>query len=391
MPARGRKWPLADIPIVAADVCFRGKADIPFCTAHVGFWPEADIGNNHINGLRSAILVLVSLAEGVPMKRREFLGFIAAGIAWPAVAQAQQQTMPLIGFLSSRSPEDSRPHLAGFLRGIEAFGYIDGKTARIEYRWANGQYDQLRKLASELVALNPAIIVAAGGAPSARAAKSVTTSIPITFVTSDSVSEGVVASLNRPGANITGVDLMSGELTGKRLELLSKLIPAGGVIGFLTNPKGVQSSLRSEDFKLGAASVGRDPLIAGASTDAEIGGAFSLLVQKRAAGLVVENDPFFDSQRKRLIQLTAQHAIPAIYHIREFPVAGGLMSYGANLVDAYNQMGIQTGRILKGANIADLPVTRPTKFELALNLSTAKKLGLTIPPTVLATADELID
>jgi putative tryptophan/tyrosine transport system substrate-binding protein len=325
------------------------------------------------------------------MKRREFLWFLPAGIAWPAVAQAQQQTMPLIGFLSSRSPEDSRPHLAGFLRGIEAFGYIDGKTARIEYRWANGQYDQLRKLASELVALNPAIIVAAGGAPSARAAKSVTTSIPITFVTSDSVSEGVVASLNRPGANITGVDLMSGELTGKRLELLSKLIPAGGVIGFLTNPKGVQSSLRSEDFKLGAAGVGRDPLIAGASTDAEIGGAFSLLVQKRAAGLVVENDPFFDSQRKRLIQLTAQHAIPAIYHIREFPVAGGLMSYGANLVDAYNQMGIQTGRILKGANITDLPVTRPTKFELALNLGTAKKLGLTIPPTVLATADELID
>jgi putative ABC transport system substrate-binding protein len=184
---------------------------------------------------------------------------------------------------------------------------------------------------------------------------------------------------------------MSGELTGKRLELLSKLIPAGGVIGFLTNPKGVQSSLRSEDFKLGAAGMGRDTLIAGASTDAEIGGAFSLLVQKRAAGLVVENDPFFDSQRKRLIQLTAQHAIPAIYHIREFPVAGGLMSYGANLVDAYNQMGIQTGRILKGANITDLPVTRPTKFELALNLGTAKKLGLTVPPTVLATADELID
>jgi len=169
------------------------------------------------------------------MKRREFLGLVAAGIGCPVAGQAQQQTMPLIGFLSSRSPEDSKPHLAGFLRGLEAFGYIDGKTARIEYRWANGQYDQLRKLASELVALNPAIIVAAGGAPSARAAKSVTTSIPITFVTSDSVSEGVVVSLNQPGANITGVDLMSGELTGKRLGLLSQLLPAGGVIGFLTN------------------------------------------------------------------------------------------------------------------------------------------------------------
>lgn len=325
------------------------------------------------------------------MKRREFLGLVAGGMAWPVGSQAQVQTMPLIGFLSSRSPDDSKPHLAGFLRGLEAFGYIDGKTAKIEYRWANGQYDQLRKLASELVALNPAIIVAAGGAPSARAAKSVTTSIPITFVTSDSVSEGVVVSLNQPGANITGVDLMSGELTGKRLQLLSQLLPTGGVIGFLTNNKGVQSSLRSEDFKLAAAGMGREPLITGASTDAEIDGAISLLVQKRIAGLVVENDPFYDSQRERLIRLTAERSIPAIYHIREFPLAGGLMSYGANLVDAYNQMGVQAGRILKGANINDLPVIRPTKFELALNRSTAKKLSLIIPPTVLAIADEVID
>jgi putative ABC transport system substrate-binding protein len=325
------------------------------------------------------------------MKRREFLGLIAGGIAWPAAGRAQQQATPLIGFLSSRSPQDSKPHLAGFLRGLEAFGYVDGKTLRIEYRWANGQYDQLRKLAGELAALQPAIIVAAGGAPSARAAKSLTTSIPITFVAGDSVTEGVVASLNQPGANITGVDLMSGELTGKRLGLLSQVLPPGGVIGFLTNTKGVQSSLRAEDFRLAAAGLGREPLVAGASTDTEIESAFSLLVQKRVVGMVVENDPYFDSRRERLVQLTAERSIPAIYHIREFPLAGGLMSYGANLVDAYNQMGVQVGRILKGANIADLPVVRPTKFELALNLSTAKKLGLTIPPTVLAIADELVD
>jgi putative ABC transport system substrate-binding protein len=325
------------------------------------------------------------------MKRREFLGLIAGGIAWPAAGRAQQQATPLIGFLSSRSPQDSKPHLAGFLRGLEAFGYVDGKTLRIEYRWANGQYDQLRKLAGELAALQPAIIVAAGGAPSARAAKSLTTSIPITFVAGDSVTEGVVASLNQPGANITGVDLMSGELTGKRLGLLSQVLPPGGVIGFLTNTKGVQSSLRAEDFRLAAAGLGREPLVAGASTDTEIESAFSLLVQKRVVGMVVENDPYFDSRRERLVQLTAERSIPAIYHIREFPLAGGLMSYGANLVDAYNQMGVQAGRILKGANIADLPVIRPTKFELALNLSTAKKLGLTIPPTVLAIADELVD
>jgi putative ABC transport system substrate-binding protein len=325
------------------------------------------------------------------MKRREFLGLIAGGIAWPAAGRAQQQATPLIGFLSSRSPQDSKPHLAGFLRGLEAFGYVDGKTLRIEYRWANGQYDQLRKLAGELAALQPAIIVAAGGAPSARAAKSLTTSIPITFVAGDSVTEGVVASLNQPGANITGVDLMSGELTGKRLGLLSQVLPPGGVIGFLTNTKGVQSSLRAEDFRLAAAGLGREPLVAGASTDTEIESAFSLLVQKRVVGMVVENDPYFDSRRERLVQLTAERSIPAIYHIREFPLAGGLMSYGANLVDAYNQMGVQVERILKGANIADLPVVRPTKFELTLNLSIAKKLGLTIPPTVLAIADELID
>jgi len=324
------------------------------------------------------------------MKRREFLGLIAGGVAWPAVGSAQERP-PMIGFLSSRSPQDSKPHLAGFLRGLEAFGYSDGKTARIEYRWANGQYDVLRKLAGEIVAQQPAVIAAAGGAPSARAAKSVTTSIPITFVTSDSVSEGVVSSLNQPGANITGVDLMSGELTGKRVGLMSQLVPAGGIIAFLTNPKGVQSSLRAEDFKLAAAGIGREPLVIGASTDEEIERAFARLIQVKIAGLVVENDPFFDSQRERLIRLTAQHSIPAIYHIREFPIAGGLMSYGANLVDAYNQMGVMVGRILKGANIADLPVIRPTKFELVLNLGVAKRLGVNIPPTVLAIADEITE
>jgi putative tryptophan/tyrosine transport system substrate-binding protein len=325
------------------------------------------------------------------MRRRKFLALVAGGIGWPVLALAQEQTAPLIGFLSSRSPEDSKPHLAGFLRGLEAFGYVDGRTLKIEYRWANGQYDQLRKLAAELVALKPAIIAAAGGSPSARAVRSITTAIPTTFVAGDSLSEGLVGSLNQPGANITGIDLMSGELTGKRLGLLSQLLPPGGVIGFVTNTKGVQSSLRADDFKLAAAGLGREPLVVGASTDAEIDGAFSLLVEKRVMGLVVENDPFFDSRRERLIQLTRERSIPAVYHIREFPLAGGLMSYGANLVDAYNQMGVQVGRILKGANIADLPVVRPTKFELTMNLSAAKRLGLAIPSTVLATADELID
>jgi putative ABC transport system substrate-binding protein len=328
------------------------------------------------------------------MQRREFLGIIAGGVTageieWPFAAHAQ--STPLVGFLSSRSPEDSKPHLAGFLRGLEAFGYIDGKTVRIEYRWANGRYDILGKLAGELVALQPNVIAAGGGAPSARAAKSVTTSIPITFVSGDSVSEGIVASLNKPGGNITGVDLMSGELTGKRLGLLSQLVPAGGAVAFLTNTKGVQSRLMTENFKLAAVEIGREPLVVGASTDEEIDSAFARFAQARIAGLVVENDPFFDSQRERLIRLTAQHSIPAIYHIREFPLGGGLMSCGASLVDAYNQMGVLVGRILKGANITDLPVIRPTKFELVLNTSAAKKLGLTIPPTLLAIADEITE
>ncbi len=291
------------------------------------------------------------------MRRREFLGLVGGVVAWPAVARAQQQTVPTIGFLSSRSPEDSKPHLEGFLRGLGAFGYVDGKTAKIEYRWANGQYDQLRKLAGELAALQPAIIAAAGGAPSARAAKSVTTSIPIIFVAGDSVSEGIVASLNQPGANVTGVDLMSGELTGKRLGLLAQLLPPGASVGFLTNKKGVQSSLHSNDFELAVAAMGREAVVVGASDDAEIDNSFSVLTQKRVGGLVVENDPFFDSRRTRLIQLTAQRSIPAIYHIREFPLAGGLMSYGTNLVDAYNQMGV-SGR----AHPQGCKYRRPTRY-----------------------------
>ena len=326
------------------------------------------------------------------MRRREFLGLVGGGIAaWSPVAHAQNQNMPLIGFLSSRSPEESKPHLAGFLRGLEAFGYIDGKTATIEYRWAQGQYDRLPKLASELTGLHPAIIAAAGGAPSARAAKLATSSIPVLFVTSDLVREGLVTSLNRPDGNVTGVDLMSGELTGKRLELLAQLVPGGSAIAFLTNPSGLQSSLQTKEVERAAHAHGRELVVVRASTDAELDSTFSTLVKSRVAGLVVENDPFFDSRREHLIGLTAQRSIPAIYHIREFPVAGGLMSYGASLVDAYYQMGVQVGRVLKGAKIADLPVIRPTKFELTINLKTAKALGLAIPPTLLAIADEVID
>jgi ABC-type uncharacterized transport system substrate-binding protein len=328
------------------------------------------------------------------MRRRQFIAILGgAAAALPLAARAQHRA-PVIGFLSSRSPEDSKPHLAGFLRGLEAFGYIDGKTVTIEYRWAKGQYDQLPKLASELTSLHPTIIAAPGGTPSARAAKLATNTIPIFFVTSDSVQEGLVTSLNQPGGNITGVDIMSAELTGKRLELLARLISSGGPIAFLTNPNGQRSSSRADeakDFEGAARSLSRAFIVVDASNDAELDSIFSKLAENKVGGVVVENDPFFDSRREQIIRLTAQRSIPAIYHIREFPVAGGLMSYGASLVDAYYQMGIQAGRFLKGANIADLPVVRPTKFELTLNLTTAKALGLNIPPSILAIADEVIE
>jgi putative ABC transport system substrate-binding protein len=326
------------------------------------------------------------------VKRREFITLLGgAAAAWPLAVRAQQQNVPLIGFLSSRSPEDSKPHLAGFLRGLEAFGYVDGKTATIVYRWANGQYDHLPKLAGELINLRPTIIAAPGGAPSARAAKLATSSIPIFFVTADSVQEGLVASLNRPGGNATGVDIMSGELTGKRLELLAQLVPSGSTIAFLENPSGLQSGSKANDAERAARALGRGFVVVEANSDTQLDSVISSLAQKKVGGVVVENDASFDSRREHLIRLTAQYSIPAIYHIREFPVAGGLMSYGASLVDAYYQMGIQAGRFLKGANIADLPVVRPTKFELTLNLKTAKTLGLAIPPNFLAIADEVIE
>jgi putative ABC transport system substrate-binding protein len=325
------------------------------------------------------------------MRRREFIAALGGAATWPLAARGQQPAMPVIGFLSSRSPEESAPHLTGFLRGLKAFGYVDGQTATIAYRWAMGHYDRLPELAGELASLHPAVIAAPGGTPSARAAKSAANAIPVVFVTSDAVRDGLVASLNRPGGNITGVDIMSGALAGKRLELVTQLIPAAGVVALLTNPKGAGTDSQIKDAELAAQTLGRRLVVVEASTDAELDTSFATLVAIGAAALVVENDPFFDSRRDRLIALAGRHAIPTIYHIREFPTAGGLMSYGASLVDAYYQMGIEAGRILKGASIADLPVVRPTQFELVINLATAKTLSLAGPPTLFAIADEVIE
>ena len=324
------------------------------------------------------------------MKRRGFIITLGAAVAIaPSWLRAQPATRPLVGFLSSRSPAASTEHLAAFLQGLKAFGYAEGENVTIEYRWANGDYERLPALAHELVALHPAVVVAAGGTVSARAAKSATSSIPILFVGGDPVQAGLVASLNRPGGNLSGVDIMTRELGGKRVELLLDMVPAAAVVGFLTNPQGQDTYLG--DAQEAADARGRRFVVVGASAAAELEPAFSRLVESGAKALIVGNDPFFDTVRDHLIALAAQHTLPAIYHIREFPAEGGLMSYGASLVGGYRQLGIQTGRVLKGANPAELAVVRPTQFELVINLNTAKSLGLTVPPTLFAQADEVIE
>jgi putative tryptophan/tyrosine transport system substrate-binding protein len=326
------------------------------------------------------------------MRRREFISLLGGAVLAPLAARAQQRDVPVIAFLSSRSPEEAAGHTSAFLQGLKAFGYVDGQTARIEYRWARGQYERLPALASELSALRPAVIIAGGGVPSARAAKAASSTVPVIFLGGDPVAAGLVASLNRPDGNATGVSLMSGVLGGKRLELLAQLVPKADVVALLTNPQDVgDAESHTQDVQAAARTLGRRLIVVGASAEPELERSFTALVAGGATAVVVQNDPFFDTRRDQLIALAARHKIAAIYHIREFPAAGGLMSYGPSLADAYHQLGIQAGRILKGANVADLPVVQPTHFELVLNLNTAKALDLPVPPTLLAQADEVIE
>jgi putative tryptophan/tyrosine transport system substrate-binding protein len=326
------------------------------------------------------------------MRRRNVVEGIASMAAWPSLAQAQQRAIPLIGFLSSRSPQESAGHTAALLNGLKAFSYVDGQTARIEYRWASGEYARLPTLARELAALHPEIVVSGGGAPAAHAMKAATSSIPIVFVSGDPVADGLVVSLANPGGNITGVSLQSGELGGKRLGLLVRLVSNADVAGLLTNPQNRgDATTQTKDVGAAAKMLGLKLVVVGASTESELDASFASLAKAGVKALVVQNDPSFDAQRDRIIALAAQRRIPAIFHIREYPAGGALMSYGASLVDAYRQVGVQAGRVLKGARIGDLPVMQPTRFELVINLRTARTLDLTVPPTVLAQADEVLE
>jgi len=326
------------------------------------------------------------------MNRREFVTlFGGASAAWPVVARGQRPDMPLIGFLNAGGQDVFAPRMDVFWRGLNENGYTKGRNVAIEYRWAEGQFERLPAMATDLVRRNPTVI-AAFGPPAALAAKAATSTIPIVFVTgSDPVESGLVVSLNQPGANVTGVHLVLQGLEGKRLGLVRELVPQAPLIGALINPSSPDAQDQSRALQAAARAVGQQLLVVEASSDSELDSAFEALGQHRVGGLVITADVFFNARLERMVALPARHAIPAIHHLREFVVAGGLMSYGADVLDAYYRNGIYVARILKGAKPSDLPVQRSTKFEFVINLKAAKALGLTVPAPLLAGADEVIE
>jgi putative ABC transport system substrate-binding protein len=325
------------------------------------------------------------------VRRRELITLLGGAAAWPLAARAQQPTMPVIGFLNQGSAKPSGYLAAAFRKGLNEVNYVEGKNVGIEYRWAESQYNELPKLAADLVNRKVAVIAAAF-LPAALAAKAATSTIPICFITgADPVKQGLVASLNRPGGNVTGVAFFSALVGAKRLGLLHDLMPAASIFAVLVNPNNSNAEAISKDLRSAAQTLGKQIVLLTASTEREIDRQFATLFQQRADALIVSPDAFFDSQREHIVTLVAHHAIPAIYERRESAVAGGLMSYGADVAEAYHQAGVYTGRILNGEKPADVPVMQPTKLEFVINLKTAKTLGLTFPPGLLAIADEVID
>ena len=328
----------------------------------------------------------------VTIGRRELLAALGgAAAACPLAARAQQPAMPVIGYLNNGSPESDALRLTGLRRGLSQTGYVEGRNLVIEYRWAGNQARRLPELAADLVQLQVTVILAAGLLP-ALAAKAATTSIPIVFgVGADPVQLGLVASLNRPGGNLTGFNTFAGELGAKALALLHELVPSTATIGFLENPNNPSFELQTRDVLAATPAIGLKVQVLKAGTDREIDAAFVSLVQARTGALLVGADAFFISRIERLIELAARHAIPTMHSIREFAVAGGLISYGTSLIENWRQIGLYTGRILKGEKPADLPVQQFTKLELIINLKTARALGLQIPDRLLALADEVIE
>jgi putative ABC transport system substrate-binding protein len=325
------------------------------------------------------------------MRRREFIAWIGGAAAgWPLGARAQQSGMPVVGFLRSSSAADSTELVAAFRRGLKETGYVEGRNVAIEFRWAEGQYDRLLALAADLIH-RPVAVMVGDGFPM-LAAKAATTTVPIVFaVGGDPVGDGLVANLNRPGGNVTGVHFFIGVLGAKRLDLLRQLVPRAATIAMLVHPNIPNNVAERTDVQAAAQAIGQQLIILDANSEREIEAAFATFVQRGASALLCGFGSFTFSHREQIVALAARNALPACYHVREFVKAGGLMSYGASIADGYRQAGIYAGRILKGEKPGDLPVMRSTKFELVINLKTAKALGLEIPANLLATADEVIE
>ena len=325
------------------------------------------------------------------MRRRDFIVLLCGAATWPLAARAQQSSMPVIGFLNPASSDGSGDRLRGFRQGLKDSGYVEGENVTIIYHWAENQFDRLPELAADLVRRRVAVI-AAIAPPAVLAAKSATPTIPIVFLSSeDPVRLGFVASISRPGGNLTGVNFFSGEVAAKLLEFLRELVPAATRVAVLVNPTGPIASTTLKDVATAAGAMGLKIQVFNASTSREIDAVFATFVRERPDALLVGTDVILNSRRVQLVHLATRHAIPAAYSSRDFAEAGGLISYGSNIADAFRQAGVYTGRILKGAMPGDLPVVQASKFELVINAQTARMFGLTVPPSLLARADEVID
>ena len=327
------------------------------------------------------------------MRRREFMALVGgASAAWPLAARGQQSAMPVIGYLSARSRDDTSHLIAAFQHGLAESGYVEGRNVTIEYHFAIGQYDRLPAMATELVRRPVAVIAATGGEPAVQAAKAATSTIPIVFATGvDPVKQGLVASFNRPGGNVTGIVLFASQLEPKRLGLLRDLAPQASTVGILLNPSFSASERSLLDIQQAARHLNLAIHVLRANTDREIDAAFETITQQRIPALAVAGSPFFDTRRDKLVALTARNAVPTMFQFREFVEAGGLMSYGADFSEAYRQVGVYTGRVLKGASPGDLPIFQVTKFEFVINLKTARALGLKVSDNLLSLADKVIE